>query len=125
MDNFEEEFVKCSPLHLECELFDKNVNKGASSLEMKDRSCRPAMSEKPDVSGYDVILVSFPIWWYRERSIIDSFMESAVFPERPQSRTALPEAAGSVILPRICRRLLLGRRYLTVKDFLRPLLRTN
>ena len=86
MDNFEEEFVKCSSLHLECELFDKNVNKGASSLEMKDRSCRPAMSEKPDVSGYDEILVSFPIWWYRERSIIDSFMESADF----SGKTAVP-----------------------------------
>jgi hypothetical protein len=64
--------------------------------------------EKND--GYDVILVGFPIWWYREPSIIDSFMESAGFPERPQSRTALPEAAGSVILPRICRRSLPERR---------------
>ncbi len=27
-DNFEEEFVKWSPLHLECQLFDKGVNKG-------------------------------------------------------------------------------------------------
>lgn len=47
-----------------------------STLEMKDRSCRPAMAEKPDVSGYDVILVGFPVWWYREPSIIDTFMES-------------------------------------------------
>ena len=28
VDNFEEEFVKWSPLHLECELFDKGVKKG-------------------------------------------------------------------------------------------------
>ena len=28
VDNFEEEFVKWSPLHLECQLFDKGVNKG-------------------------------------------------------------------------------------------------
>ena len=28
VDNFEEEFVKWSPLHLECELFDKGINKG-------------------------------------------------------------------------------------------------
>lgn len=27
-DNFEEEFVKWSPLHLECELFNKSINKG-------------------------------------------------------------------------------------------------
>ncbi|MBP5236788.1 MAG: flavodoxin [Clostridia bacterium] len=50
-----------------------------STLEMKDRSCRPAMAAKPDVSGYDVILVGFPVWWYREPSIIDTFMESADF----------------------------------------------
>ena len=27
-DNFEEEFVKWSPLHLECELYDKGIRKG-------------------------------------------------------------------------------------------------
>ena len=50
-----------------------------STLEMKDRTCRPAMAAKPDVSGYGVILVGFPVWWYREPSIIDTFMESADF----------------------------------------------
>ena len=50
-----------------------------STLEMKDRNCRPAMAEKPDVAGYDVILVGFPVWWYREPSIVDTFMESADF----------------------------------------------
>ena len=50
-----------------------------STLEMKDRSCRPPMAEKPDVSGYDVVLVGFPVWWYREPSVIDTFMESADF----------------------------------------------
>ena len=53
--------------------------KSRSTLEMKDRSCRPPMAEKPDVSGYDVVLVGFPVWWYREPSIIDTFMESADF----------------------------------------------
>ena len=50
-----------------------------SSVEMKDRNCRPAMAEKPDISDYDVILIGFPVWWYREPSIIDTFMESADF----------------------------------------------
>ena len=50
-----------------------------STLEMKDRNCRPDMAEKPDVSSYDVIFVGFPVWWYREPSIIDTFMESADF----------------------------------------------
>ena len=50
-----------------------------SSVEMKDRNCRPAMAEKPDISDYDVILIGFPVWWYREPSIVDTFMESADF----------------------------------------------
>jgi flavodoxin len=53
--------------------------KSRSTLEMNDPSCRPAMAQVPDVSAYDVIFVGFPIWWYREPSIIDSFMESADF----------------------------------------------
>ena len=53
--------------------------KSRSTLEMNDRNCRPAMAEKPDVSGYDVILVGFPVWWYREPSIIDTFLEAYDF----------------------------------------------
>ena len=50
-----------------------------SYLEMKDRSCRPPMAEKPDLQGVDAVFVGFPVWWYREPSIIDTFMESADF----------------------------------------------
>ena len=51
-----------------------------SSVEMKDRNCRPAIASKLDnMNEYDVIFVGFPIWWYREPSIIDTFMESYDF----------------------------------------------
>ena len=50
-----------------------------STVEMNDRACRPAMAAAPDVVPYDVILVGFPVWWYREPSIIDTFLESADF----------------------------------------------
>ena len=53
--------------------------KSRSTVEMNDRSCRPAMAETPDISPYDVIFVGFPVWWYREPSIIDTFMESGDF----------------------------------------------
>lgn len=55
---------------------DKNSR---STLEMKDRDCRPPMAEKIDISGYNTVFVGFPVWWYREPSIIDTFMESADF----------------------------------------------
>ena len=50
-----------------------------SSVEMKDRKSRPAMAKNADVSGYEVILIGFPVWWYREPSIIDTFIESTDF----------------------------------------------
>lgn len=53
--------------------------KSRSTLEMNDRSCRPAIVKAPDVAPYDVIFVGFPVWWYREPSIIDTFLESADF----------------------------------------------
>ena len=51
-----------------------------SSREMGDRSCRPAIAARvDDMAAYDVVFVGFPIWWYREPSIIDTFMESYDF----------------------------------------------
>ncbi|MCR4789429.1 MAG: NAD(P)H-dependent oxidoreductase [Lachnospiraceae bacterium] len=54
-----------------------------SSIEMKDRGCRPAIASKvDDMSKYDVVFVGFPIWWYREPSIIDTFAESYDFSDK-------------------------------------------
>ena len=48
--------------------------KSRSSVEMKDRSSRPAIASKiDDISSYDAVFVGFPVWWYREPSIIDTF----------------------------------------------------
>ena len=54
--------------------------KSRSSVEMKDRSCRPAIASKVEnMAQYDVIFVGFPVWWYREPSIIDTFAEAYDF----------------------------------------------
>ena len=50
-----------------------------STLEMKDPSCRPAIKNAAEVGAYDVVFVGFPVWWYREPSIIDTSMESSDF----------------------------------------------
>jgi len=51
-----------------------------SSIEMENRSSRPAIASKVEnMSQYDVVFVGFPIWWYREPSIIDTFIESYDF----------------------------------------------
>ena len=54
--------------------------KSRSTVEMNDRSCRPAIADKVEnMAQYDTVFVGFPIWWYREPSIIDTFMESYDF----------------------------------------------
>jgi len=62
---------------------DWTNKKSRSSVEMADKSSRPAIANKvADMSQYDVVFVGFPIWWYREPSIIDTFMESYDFSDK-------------------------------------------
>jgi flavodoxin len=54
--------------------------KSRSTVEMNDRASRPAISSKvADMATYEVVFVGFPVWWYREPSIIDTFMEAYDF----------------------------------------------
>ena len=56
---------------------DKNSR---STVEMKDKSCRPALADgDAPVADADVIFVGFPVWWYREPSIVDSFLDAYDF----------------------------------------------
>lgn len=55
-------------------------DKSRSSVEMSDRSSRPKISSKIDsLSQYKIVFVGSPIWWGREPSIIDTFIESYDF----------------------------------------------
>ncbi len=47
-----------------------------STVEMRDKACRPAMEGDTDTSGYDEILIGFPIWWYDAPRIIDTFLDA-------------------------------------------------
>ena len=48
-----------------------------SSREMADESCRPAIaSTVADMAAYDTIYLGFPIWWYVEPRIVDTFLEA-------------------------------------------------
>ena len=47
-----------------------------SSIEMKDKTFRPAVAGKVDDMGqYDVVYIGFPIWWYVAPTIINTFLE--------------------------------------------------
>ncbi|MGI5889015.1 MAG: flavodoxin [Oscillospiraceae bacterium] len=47
-----------------------------SSNEMEDPEARPKLKDPcPDISGYDIICIGFPIWWNTAPRIINSFIE--------------------------------------------------
>lgn len=51
-----------------------------SSIEMNDKSIRPAIiKDNLNLSDYDVIFLGFPIWWYVAPTIINTFLESYDF----------------------------------------------
>lgn len=65
---------------------DKNSR---STVEMNDRKRRPAIrSQVEDMDQYGIVFVGFPVWWYREPSIIDTFMEAYDF----SGKTVVPFA---------------------------------
>jgi flavodoxin len=59
---------------------DWQDKKSRSSVEMSDKSSRPAITDKnANIGAYDVIFVGFPIWWYVAPTIINTFLESYDF----------------------------------------------
>ena len=54
--------------------------KSRSTVEMQDPSCRPEMADTTaPVAENELIFLGFPIWWYREPSIVDSFLDAYDF----------------------------------------------
>ena len=54
--------------------------KSRTTIEMNDESCRPAIADEVvGMSAYDTVFVGFPVWWYVEPRIIDTFLESYDF----------------------------------------------
>ncbi len=54
--------------------------KSRSSVEMNDKKIRPELADNTiDISGYDEIILGFPIWWYVAPTIINTFLEAHDF----------------------------------------------
>ena len=63
---------------------DKDLNwmdkNSRSSVEMKDKSSRPEIiKDGLEVSGYDRILLGYPVWWYTAPTIVNTFLEAYDF----------------------------------------------
>ena len=63
--------------------------KSRSTVEMNDPACRPAIGSPVEhMEQYDTVFVGFPIWWYVEPRIVDTFLESYDF----SGKTLIPFA---------------------------------
>ncbi len=79
---------------------DWNDKQSRSSVEMKDKNSRPAITDKlQNMQNYDVVYVGFPIWWYTCPTIINTFMEAYDF----QGKTVIPFAtSGGSSIKKAC-----------------------
>ncbi len=60
-----------------------------TTIEMNDEACRPAIAgDVADMASYDTVFVGFPVWWYVEPRIIDTFLETYDF----SGKTVVPFA---------------------------------
>ena len=84
-----EQYEICPEQPYTLEDLDWRDKKSRSTVEMRDPSCRPAIA-KPvcDIRQSDTILIGFPIWWYVEPRIVDTFLESYDF----SGKTLIPFA---------------------------------
>ena len=71
---------------------DWTNKKSRSTVEMNDKACRPAMAGPvPDTSQYDTVLIGFPVWWYVEPRIVDTFLDACDL----SGKTVIPFATSS------------------------------
>ena len=71
--------IKPETLYTRADL-DWTNKKSRSTIEMQDLNARPVLADHhAPITDADVVYIGFPIWWYREPSIIDSFLDAYDF----------------------------------------------
>ena len=92
--------------------------KSRSTVEMQDPNCRPALADTAaPVAEADVVFLGFPIWWYREPSIIDSFLDAydfsgkAIVPFFTSGGSQLGDGQGRIETLANGAKVLKGRRF--------------
>ena len=92
--------------------------KARSTVEMQDPDCRPALADTAaPVAGAELIFLGFPIWWYREPSLIDSFLDAydfsgkTVVPFFTSGGSGLGEGQGRIEKLARGARVLSGKRF--------------
>lgn len=76
-------YLKLSQRKIHISRFKLMDKKSRSSVEMNDPASRPEIAKQVEnMDMYDTVLVGFPIWWYVEPKIIDTFLDSYDFQVR-------------------------------------------
>jgi flavodoxin len=68
--------IKPAQPYTEADL-DYNNENSRVSKDHKNPKARPAVANQADLSGYDTVVVAYPIWWGKEPPVVDTFMEHA------------------------------------------------
>ena len=91
--------IKPAQPYTEADL-DWRDKESRSTLEMKDKSSRPAITGMlKNMADYKVVYVGFPIWWYTCPTIINTFMEAYDF----TGKTVIPFAtSGGSSIEKAC-----------------------
>lgn len=86
---------------------DWNNPESRSSVEMHDEGARPAFVRVlADVGAYDRVYLGFPIWWFVEPRIVDTFLEAHDFAGKGIVIFATSVEVGlGETMERICRRV--------------------
>lgn len=50
--------------------------KSLTTIECNDPKSRPAIANKIDISGYDTVILCYPIWWAYAPKIVYTFVEN-------------------------------------------------
>ena len=66
---------------------DYTVKTSRCNVEMADKSCRPEIVGKVEnMDQYSAVFVGFPVWWNREPSVVDTFLDAYSF----EGKTVIP-----------------------------------
>ena len=59
---------------------DWTDNSSRTTMEKEDENFRPSVKDRVEnMEEYDKIILGFPVWWYKEPNIIDTFIEENDF----------------------------------------------
>ncbi|MBQ0003654.1 MAG: hypothetical protein KBT21_08960 [Treponema sp.] len=72
MQNYLKSFQKFHTKQKDIDWYNSNSR---SSNEFNDKTNRPAIKSKIDLSKYDTVILAFPIWWNSAPKIMWNFVE--------------------------------------------------